>query len=193
MNEWWGNLAGLTRAFYGAAAFFSVAFIWQLIAALTGLDHDDAGDGHVDHSTGEDGAETTVAFKLLSVRSIITFCTLFSWGGALYLNRDEPTSKALSLSAVWGFVGMFMVSLIFWSMKKLTYTGTRNLGSCVGTTGTVYLNIPEKGFGEIKITVSGVMSNVKAGSASGVPLPANTPVRVVRMLGQTSVEVEPVE
>lgn len=198
MTEWWESLTGMTRFFYGAAAFFSVAFIWQLISALIGLDHHDAGDGHfedghIDDSTGEDGVEATVAFKLLSVRSIITFCTLFSWGSALYLNRGEPASTALALSAVWGLAGMLSVSLIFWGMRKLTYTGTKKLSSCVGTTGTVYLNIPEKGFGEIKVTVSGVLSNVKASSASGAPLSANTPVRVVRMLGQTTVEVEPIE
>ena len=45
MGEWWNNLDALTRGFYSAAAFFSVFFIWQLIAALTGLAGDDA-DGH---------------------------------------------------------------------------------------------------------------------------------------------------
>ncbi len=193
MTEWWESLARITQIFYGVAVFFSVFFVWQLISALMGLDGDDAddgGDSDFEDGVDEDAMETTVAFKLLSVRSIITFCTLFSWGGALYLNRGEPMTRALGLSAIWGLAGMFSVSLIFWAMKKLTYTGTKKLSSCVGTTGTVYLDIPEKGFGEIKATVSGVVTNVKARSASGTPLPANTPVRIVRTLGQTSVEVE---
>jgi len=203
MTEWWENLARINQVFYGAAIFFSVFFVWQLISALMGLDGegaDDAADGgdpdadsashHFGDGSESDAAETTIAFRLLSIRSIITFCTLFTWGGALYLSRGDPLATALGFSAIWGLVGMLSIAFIFWAMKKLTYTGTMQLKSCVGTTGTVYLDIPEKGFGEARLTVSGVVTTIKARTADGRSLPTNTPVRVIRNLGQTSVEVE---
>jgi hypothetical protein len=133
-----------------------------------------------------------MSFKLLSVRSIITFFTLFTWGSALYLDRGESLTKAMGISTAWGLAGMVGVALIFWAMKKMTYTGTKKLSSCVGTEGTVYLNIPENGFGEVKVTVSEVVTHVKARSVDGKALEANTPVRVTRLLDQTSVFVEPV-
>ncbi len=209
MTAWWSNISSINQVFYSVAAFFSIFFIWQLISALMGLDADDAdtgdagdvsdGDLDTDHTYDdfEDGAEsdsadTTMAFKLLSIRSIITFCTLFSWGTALYLHRGEELGKAMGISVIWGMAGMLSVALIFWSMRKLTHTGTANLNSCVGTEGAVYLDIPENGFGEIKVTVSDVVTHVKAKSVDGKALKANTLVRVKNRLGQNTVEVEPV-
>lgn len=212
MTEWWNNLTQLTRIFYGAAAFFSVFFVWQLIAAIIGLEGDDgsvddvdaadgadAVEGDIDHTydSFEDGAETdaaetTMSFKLLSIRSIITFFTLFTWGSALYLNRGDGLSRAMGISAIWGLVGMLSVALIFWAMRKMTQSGTSNLNTCVGTDGTVYVDIPEGGFGEVKVSVSDVVTHVKARAADGASIPANTAVHVVKRTGKTTVSVEPI-
>ena len=111
-----GFLSGLdvpVKFFYSAALFFSVFFVWQLISALIGLGADDfdadtdgdvGGGGDVDHTYDhfEDGAEaddvgTSVDFKLLSLRSIITFFTLFFWGAALYVDKAKvPLPRILS-------------------------------------------------------------------------------------------------
>lgn len=203
MNEWWNNLTQLNQAFYGGAAFFSVFFVWQLISAFMGLDTDsdaevdvdaDAGDGDqayddFDDGTESDAGETTMAFKLLSVRSIVTFFTLFAWGGALYLNRGDAPARAMGLSAIWGLAGMLSVALFFFLLPKLAHTGTKSLKTAVGTQGSVYLNIPENGSGEIRVTVSGHMSHVRARGAGGKAFGAGARVRVVRQLDQTTVEV----
>ena len=210
MSEWWGELTKLNQAFYGAAAFFSVFFIWQLVAALMGLDTDEVdadadvdldADGGVelDHDgtydefeqgAEADAAESTVAFKLLSIRSIITFFTLFTWGTALYLSQGVVTGRAMGLGTIWGLAGAFIIALLIYMMKKLTHTGTKSLRTCVGTTGTVYLEIPEGGVGEVRVTVSGVVSYVKAREKDGKGLKPNVPIRVRRLLGQTMVEIE---
>lgn len=208
MTEWWGELSRLNQGFYSAAAFFSVFFLWQLIAALIGLGGDDAdadvdadADGGVnidhdgtydqfEHGAEGDAVESTVAFKLLSIRSIITFFTLFTWGSALYLQQGMVAGKAMGLGTVWGLAGMFIVALIFYLMKKMAHTGTKNLRTCVGTTGTVYLEIPEGGTGEVRVTVSGVVSYVKAREKDGKGIKPNAPIRVRRLLGTAMVEVE---
>ena len=209
MSGWWGELTKLNQAFYGAAAFFSVFFVWQLIAALMGLDTDEAdadadvdldADGGVelDHDATydefEQGAEgdameSTAAFKLLSIRSIITFFTLFTWGTALYMSQGDATARAMGLGTIWGLAGAFIIALLIYMMKKLTHTGTKSLRTCVGTAGTVYLEIPEDGVGEVRVTVSGVVSYVKAREKDGKGLKPNVPVRVRRLLGQAMVEV----
>ena len=208
MSEWWEALSGLNRAFYSAAGFFSVFFVWQLVAALIGLggdemdadtdmDADGGGDlGHggtydnFEHGAHADAVESTLAFKLLSIRSIITFFTLFTWGTALYLNQGLVIGKALGLGTIWGLAGMFIVAALFFLMKKMAHTGTKDIRTCVGTTGTVYLEIPEGGEGEVRVTVSDIISYVKAREKDGKGLKPHTPIRVRRLLGQTVVEVE---
>ena len=215
-TEWWSSLTQLNQMFFAAAAFFSIFFLWQLLAALMGLGGEevDVGEADVgDLDVGEadvgdldvgdvdefepgaeaEAAESMASFKLLSIRSIISFFTLFTWGGALYLYWGTSPSSAMGYSVLWGLAGMCSVALIFWGMRKLTKAGTSDLRTCVGKPGTVYLDIPGDGMGEVRVTVSGVVSYVKARSADGKELKAGTPIRVVRRLDQTTVEVVPVD
>jgi len=207
MQEWWTNLAGATQFFYGMATFFSVFFLWQIIAAFMGLNGDDmdvggdAGDtdfsvdGGVDADVADDMnmddvVESSQAFKILSLRSIVTFFTLFSWGSALYTADGASTVRAMGISSIWGIAGMLAIAGIFYGMGKLTETGTKDVASCEGKTGTVYLDIPAGGSGEIKINVSGAIEHVRAQSLNREALSAGTQVRVVKVVGQTLVEVE---
>jgi membrane protein implicated in regulation of membrane protease activity len=130
------------------------------------------------------------AFKLISLRSIIAFATLFTWAGSLYLNNGLAVSSAVSLALLWGIVAMAIAALIPYSMRKLTETGNIKLASCVGTPGSVYMDIPEGGQGEIRVTCSGVLTHVKARARGGMPIKAGTQIRVVRMLQPSVAEVE---
>ncbi|KPK83673.1 MAG: hypothetical protein AMJ81_07630 [Phycisphaerae bacterium SM23_33] len=214
MGEWWAGLDAVTKGFYIAATFFSVLFLWQLIATLiglsggeevevdTGADADaDVDVGHdlepgdhpeFEHGAAVDAAETMVAFKLLSLRSILAFCMLFSWAGALYLNRDVPLARSLAYAMAWGLGAMLLVALLFYGMRRMTETGSPRMASCLGGRGTVYLDIPAGGMGEAKVVVSGVVSHVRARAVGGQELKAGTPIRVTRILGPSAIEVEPV-
>ena len=192
MQEWWAGLAGITQVFYGMAAFFSVFFLWQIIGAFMGVDGEGM-DGDVDVGEGfdlDDVAESADAFKVLSLRSVITFFTLFSWGSALYTDSGVPAVKAMSISAIWGMVGMFAIAAIFYAMGKLAETGTKDMTGSQNQIGTVYLDIPAEGFGEVKVIVSNVPEHIKAKSMKGETLPAGTQVRVVKVINQTLVGVE---
>lgn len=201
MSEWWDSLAGITQVFYGMAAFFSVFFVWQIIGAFMGLDGDaDVGDVGADVDFDADVAadsidyddvvESSQAFKILSLRSIITFFTLFSWGSALYTADGVETVKAMGISSIWGLVGMLAIAAIFYAMGKLSETGTKDMAASKGKVGVVYLNIPADGYGEIKTTVNGVPEHVKAKSVDGEALPAGTQVQVVQVIDQTLVGVK---
>ncbi len=211
MTEWWERLETITQVFYCLAAFFSVFLAWQLIAALMGLGGDEADVGadtdvdadvdvdadgtYDDFESGAeaDAVETLDAFRLVSIRSVVAFCTLFTWAMALFLDQGHSLSRCMGYATGWGAAGMLGVALILWSMKKLTHTGTKNLATCVGTDGTVYVDIPEGGTGEVRVTVSGVISYVKARALGGKTLKAGTPVRVERCVGQTMVMVKSTE
>jgi hypothetical protein len=213
MMDWWNDLSTLNQVFYGAAAFFSLIFAWQFIASLIGLsggdvdveagpdadvDADiDAGDGmdldDVEAHSIEDAAESVAAFRILSVRAILAFFTLFSWAGAMYLDAGKPLGNTLILALVWGLAAWVFVAVLIHWLRKLAETGTQQLSTCVGKRGSVYLDIPADGQGEVRVNVSGVVSMVKARAAGGRAIKAGTPVQVVRMLDGSSVEVQPVE
>ncbi len=208
---WWSGLEGLTKGFYLAAIFFSALFTWQLVGALIGLagSHDmdmDTGGADVDmdvdhdfevdhpefeHGAAMDGAETMVAFQLLSLRSILAFFMLFTWAGALYMDQGVPVSRAMIYGLLWGSGAMLIVAGMFYMMRRMTETGSPRIASCLGTRGTVYLDIPRDGMGEIRATVSGVVTHVKARAVGGQELPSGTPIRVKRVLSPNSVEVIP--
>ncbi len=213
MIEWWQDLTTINQWLYASALFFTLLFLWQLIAAFSGLsaDHEVAGghdldaghdlDMHPDgmdavaHHAGEAAAdihESLLAFKLFSVRSVMAFFTMFSWAAALYLDNGSGLPIAALLGVVWGLGGLLGVALVFHFMRKMAETGTRRLSTCVGAVGTVYLQIPPDGLGEVRVPVSGVISLVKArGQAGGAPLAPGTPVKIVRVLAANMVEVAP--
>ena len=202
MGEWWQNLSGINQGFYVAATFFSVFFLWQLIAALVGLgggeadmdaDVDAADDGtyeDFEHGAATDASASVAAFKLVSVRSILAFCTLFSWAGALYLNRGHALQNTLLYALLWGVAAMVAVALVFHLMRRMTEAGTPQLATCVGQTGTVYLDIPDGGRGEVRVPVGGVMTHVKARTSGGKTLKMGASVRVLRVLDAATVEVQ---
>lgn len=208
MNAWWDGLTRINQLFFCAAGFFSVFFVWQLIMALIGLSGegdgvDDISDGgdvdmdadgdidmDADGDVDADSGDSVVAFRLVSVRSIITFCTLFTWGTALYLQQGDSLRKAMGISSIWGLAGMVSIAFVIFLLLKLVHTGTKDLSTCVGTDGTVYLDIPAEGEGQVRVVVSGVVTFVDARSSGGEALKAGTPIRVSKRLGQTLVQVE---
>jgi len=206
MMEWWDSLSPLNQGFYAAAVFFSVFFLWQLISALIGLSGgedvdvggDDAGgdagdavahDGTAGGDATHDASATVGAFKLLSVRSIVAFFTLFTWAGALYLQEGVSFSLTLLYALLWGLAAALAVSAIFSLLQRLTESGNIRVSRAAGQEGTVYLSIPAGGTGEVRLVVSGVMSVLKARSADGTAITPGTPVRVTRVVGTGTLEV----
>jgi len=213
---WWSSLSGTNKFFFCIAFFFSALFIWQFIMTIIGLagsgaeaelevggdveveadldaDAADAG-GDVEADAGDAAEvtahETAVSFKLLSFRSVIAGGMLFGWAGALYLYNGVRLGAALVYALAWAFGGAFIVAALMYLMRRLQETGNRQLATCVGGRGTVYMDIPASGTGKVRTMVSGSISFVPARSADGKAVKAGTPVRVTRLLDTSTVEVE---
>jgi hypothetical protein len=216
MMEWWKSLTALNQFFFGGAAFFTLVFLWQFVGMLIGLSHggdfDMHVEAHVDGDVGadvdgdvdvsvdnieahsmQDAAESTAAFHILSVRAILAFLTLFFWAGALYMDSGKTVNQSVVLAMAWGAAGWLVVALLLHWLRKLAETGTRRLSTALGQTGTVYVDIPAGGQGEVRVAVSGVVSVVKARAAGGLAIKAGSPVRVTRMIDIGCVEVRPPE
>jgi hypothetical protein len=116
---------------------------------------------------------------------------LFTWAGALYLNIGKSTSQSLILAVAWGAAGWVVVAVLLHWLRKMAETGTRRLITALGQTGTVYMDIPAGGQGEVRVAVSGVVSMVKARAAGGQAIKAGSPVTITRLLDINCVEVRP--
>jgi len=203
MIEWFGNLTPLNQALYIAAAFFSLFSIWQFIASMIGLsgaddidieggcDFDVAAPEDIEAGSMVEAIETEAAFHVLSFRAILAFFTLFCWAGAMYINIGVPVARALLYGLAWGLGGWAMVTVLVNWLRRLAETGTARLATCVGGRGTVYLDIPPGGQGEIRVVVSGRVTMVRARAAGGGEIKAGTPVQVTKMLDATTVAVSP--
>ncbi len=206
MTEWWNELSGANQGFYISAAFFSVIFLWQFIASIIGLsgaeiDAEMHADIDVDsgmdfgdieaHSLGEAG-ETVAAFHVFSLRAILAFGMLFSWAAAMYIDTGKGMGVALVLATVWGLAGWLVVSLLIYWLRGMVETGNRNLNTCLGRSGQVYLDIPADGQGEVRVMVSGAIGMLKA-RTSGEALKAGTPVKVVQVLDPSTILVEAIQ
>jgi len=207
--SFWEALTPLHQAFIAAAIFFSTIFVWQLVSAFgslgeAGADASDSSDG-VDIDLDSDMPDLAEAdggddllsdatglttFRLLSVRSMIAFCTLFTWGGALYLGQDISPAGAILRALLWGLAGMLVVAAFFWLLPHLSETGTSDLRTALNQTGEVYMNIPEGGAGQVKVLVSGALRFVRARSGDGEAIAAGTAVRVTRILDEATLEVQ---
>jgi len=194
---WWEGLTVLNRVFYAVAIFFGVLFLWQLAASILGIGGGDEGvdsgpDAMGEHHPPPDGSETLTAFKLLSVRSLLAFFTLFFWAGALYLNNGMPMTTALGWALAWGIAALALVSLIMHAMKRMQETGNLTAQSAVGNTGTVSLDIPAGGQGEVRVMCRNLLTHLKARAADGQGVKAGVAVTVIRVLEPTVVEVRAV-
>jgi len=150
------------------------------------------GDAHAE-AVEVTAHDTTVSFKLLSIRSIITGGMLFGWAGALYLFNGTPLRTALLYAVAWALAGALVIAVLMYLMRHLQETGTPRLATCVGQPATVYMDIPASGTGKVRALVSGAVSFVPARAADGQPMTAGTPVRVTRLLDASTVEVTPTD
>ncbi len=193
---WWGGLTPVDQAFFSAAGFFSVIFLWQLIMAFIGMDvGGHTLDAHVEpatgHDTPHDANDAGATFKLLSIRSVLAFCTLFSWAGALYLRQPAlSVALAITYAALWGVGAMVLVALLLNAVERMAETGSQRLESSVGSSAVVYLDIPANGVGEIRMLCDGVLTHIKARTINGSGIKAGASVNIVRLAASNTVEVE---
>jgi membrane protein implicated in regulation of membrane protease activity len=201
METWWQSLTVVNKAFAMAALFFSLMFIWQLVAMLLGMhadshleaDHGGMGHGDMEHGASDSHADAGIAFTLVSVRSVLAFATLFFWAGTLYLMSGISFVAAIAYSFIWGLVAMVLVAYVVYKLVQLQEIGTASVWSAIGEEGVVYMDIPADGTGKIRVMVSGVISFVSARSRGGEAIQAGTKVKVVAVPDNNTLEVVGVE
>lgn len=166
LNAWWATISGFEKIFWFIAVPFSVLTLIQLILQLIGMVDFDVNtdlDGHVD-AGHLGGHHSFSASGIFSVRTLIIFLTVFGWMGIACSRAGIPKFFTVLLALMVGLLAMVLVAWIFYSLYKLSESGTMNLENTIGLSGSVYLTIPAKrsGKGKVQLVVQGATQEIDA-------------------------------
>lgn len=145
MSGWWNNLSGFEQFFWMLAIPFSALFIIQMLLLIIGID--DSGDQDIDMDGYSDNIldslDSNVPLKLITLRNVTIFFTIFSWAGIAGIRNNYSKSITLIVGFFLGSAVVFLLSIVFKFILKLTESGNMNLKYAIGVSGEVYLTIPE--------------------------------------------------
>lgn len=178
----------LDQLFFYSAIGGGALFVIQLVLLFVGggLDLDaDMGGGDLGHH----GAD--VSFKVLSLQGISAFVMMFGLTG-LAMRIDEGASPlaSLTVAVAAGAGSTWAIGRIFYFFTRLQSTGNLDMQSAMGATGQVYLGIGPDKAGKVTITVGKRSLTLDGICETGDTLATGTPIRVVRVISDTTVAVE---
>jgi hypothetical protein len=186
MIDWWNSLLIEKQIFYAIGLFSLAVLLLQILLTLVGVGHHDADfSGHGDHDTG---------IGLLTVRTVTAFFVGFGWTGAIMLNRGYSMTMAIAAGTATGVAFLLATAFLIRNLLRLQSGGGNvDYNNSIGSVGTVYTTIPaaEAGGGQLELTIQGRLMMAEAYTKAARNLPPNSKAKVVALIGQTTLLVEP--
>lgn len=174
MSGWWNSISSFEKFFWVLAIPFSALFIIQMFLLIIGIegsvdDFEIQSDIDLDTSTDvEDydnsNLEPNAPLKLVTLRNIIIFFTIFSWTGIMGSRNDYSKIFTILLGAILGSLVILILSIVYKFIIRLTEIGNMNLKYSIGATGQVYLTILENGKrgGKVQVTFQSSLRELDA-------------------------------
>lgn len=158
--------------------FVFVKFVMQFVGG--DMDTSAGVDGNIDIDSSH--ADSDVGFRLLSLQGLSAFFMMFGLVGlALYRQSQVGTLIAILGAVVAGMVSVWVIGKLFQGAVSLQSSGTLKTADAVGSSGTVYLTIPEGGTGRVSLNFQNRLREFDASEKNGSQVPTGTPVRVVQV------------
>jgi membrane protein implicated in regulation of membrane protease activity len=137
--------------------------------------------------SADHGSDGDASFKLLSLQGLTAFFMMFGLVGLAFLNTSLPSFLSVIGGTAAGLATFWALRLIFSQMTRLQSEGTIHLKNTIGTQGSVYLNIPKDGTGQVQIVAQGALKVFDATSTSKQDLATGEKIRVIGLDGNTLV------
>lgn len=210
MVEWWNSLSVMMRVLWAITLSASLIFIIQSVMTFLGadggsdfdinsdVDVPDGGLGDLpeDASAPIDGAAAHGSgMGLLTFRNFVNFFLGFGWSAILLQDSIKSTTLLMIVSIIIGVALVFAVMMLFQWLSRMQQAGNIDVyKQAVGCEGKVYLSIPAErsGSGKVQININSSVREYDAQTEGGA-LPTGTSIRVVEVLGATTLLVEPLE
>ena len=185
MLDWWSSISLESEIFYAIGIVALAVLLMQIFLTLIGIDaHHDADLSGGVHDSG---------LGLLSVRTITAFFVGFGWGGVIILNHGHSLPMAVLGGFATGFVFLLTTAFLIHNLLRLQSSGNLNYRNAIGVVGTVYSTIPgaERGGGQLELMIQGRLTMAEAYTKAAHDLKPNSKARVVDLIGESTLLVEP--
>jgi membrane protein implicated in regulation of membrane protease activity len=159
------------------------------------IGHVDIGHGDIPEDAGEAHLDSNWLFGVLSFRTIIAALTFFGLFGLAAEAAGLGLLLQLPVALAGGGTAMYGVYWLFRMLNKLEQDGTQRIHRAIGHVGTVYVPIAggKTEAGKIQIKVQGRLVEYPAITAAADKLYTGSQVRVVGLLSDGVLEVEPLQ
>jgi hypothetical protein len=177
----------LDTIFVICAVMGGTCFVLQLALQFFGVvGHADL-EADIDADAGHPSAD--FSFKVLSLQGLTAFLMMFGLVGLATLRGGAAGPLAFAAGFGGGALTTFVIGRLFKTASRLQSSGTLDMASAEGATGTVYLTIRKGRPGKVTITVRHRLLTVDATVSEDVVLETGTPIVVTRVLDDSTVEV----
>lgn len=129
-------------------------------------------------------------FLQLDTRTVLVFFTAFGWSAAIIARFEYNFPQSLLFGALIGMIIAFLFSIY----RLPSWASSRHAEPILDSTGKVLKSIPphRAGMGKIHLDIRRLPASVNA-VTQGRELPVGAPVRVVGMIDEKTLLVEPIE
>jgi membrane protein implicated in regulation of membrane protease activity len=102
-------------------------------------------------------------------------------GLAMYRQSQAGVVFSIIGAVAAGMISVWVIGKLFQGAARLQSSGTLKTADAVGSTGTVYLNIPKGGTGRVSLNFRNRLREFDATEKNGAEVPTGTPIRVVQV------------
>ena len=184
-------LLGPVTIWFGVPALVgTVFFALRMTMMLAGGDTDggvsvDADVGDIDSvaESGSDPADSTHAFKVLSLQAIASFLMGYGWGGlGAFRGGGWPFWLSVGFALLCGLGMVWLLAKLLRFVYGLQSSGTLETYHALEAQGTVYTQVPaaRSGKGEVRVVI-GERARFYNAVTEGEVLPRDTKIRVVEI------------
>jgi len=196
MSEWWNSLEAELQFFYAVGILSTLILLIQTVLMIIGAETGaaDATSFHDAVSMSPDaGVDHPSGYGVLSVRTVVAFFTGFGWTGVISMKHGYSLERSLLIATLVGLCFMLAVFYVMKVLYSLRESGNINYRNAIGVIGSVYSPIPPNmsGAGQIEIMVQGRVRFVPAFTNAPEKLKGSVRVKVVDVIDQATVLVEP--
>ena len=175
MLEWFNALAWFPKVFWMIAIIASFIFIITIIMSFAGGDTDDFGDVDADI----DG-DTGIGFQFITFKNLVGFFTIFGWSGIACIDAGLSQTLTIIIAIACGMVMMAIMAAMFYSMRKLSDSGTLNYNNAINQIGEVYLTVGanRSKIGKAHVRIQGALRELEALTDHPTDLKTGTVIQV---------------
>jgi len=178
-----GNAGNLEMMFAASALVGGILFLLWFALMMIGGVTADIFEGLLGmEGIGDLGADAS--FKALTFQGLMAFLMFFGLAGLYTIKSDGTDTLAIAIGGIAGFASMYGTGKLFQLFITLQSDGTVEISESVGSTGTVYLKIPDNGAGKVQVNFGGSMRTMNAKSHDNAEIDSGEFIEVVDTMGE---------